>query len=73
MTLALTATLGYDECICTFDCGFETFGRNWMEIAGENGVWTPAICPCVFVGRLCGGLLAISESILSREFSFECR
>ena len=38
VTLALTATLGYDDCLCTFDCGFETFGRNWMEIAGESGV-----------------------------------
>ena len=34
---ALTATIGYEDCICSFDCGFETFGRNWLEISGTDG------------------------------------
>ena len=34
---ALAATIGYEDCICTFDCGFETFGRNWLEISGTDG------------------------------------
>lgn len=38
VSMALTATLGYDDCLCSFDCGFETFGRNWLEVAGDTGV-----------------------------------
>ena len=34
---ALTATIGFEDCICSFDCGFETFGRNWLEISGTDG------------------------------------
>ena len=34
---ALAATIGYEDCICSFDCGFETFGRNWLEISGTDG------------------------------------
>jgi hypothetical protein len=38
VSMALTATLGYEGCLCTFDCGFETFGRSWLEVAGTEGV-----------------------------------
>jgi predicted dehydrogenase len=39
VSLGLTATLFYEKhaCLCSFDCGFETTGRNWLEISGTDG------------------------------------
>lgn len=38
VSMALAATLGFEGgCLATFDCGFETAGRNWMEVVRISG------------------------------------